>query len=190
MTTRMLIASLLIAAPAVGGSLTIETVAPADSAAVLSITGLDRVLERIQSSGVLDAMGMETFDEELKAQIEDLPSPLSDGLGAMFKSSEPTEVLGSMSIGAAMWMDEADEAMPEMIFAGWLNMGAQAETIGPLYDQQWEDVRASTQVESESVLGRSIDVVAFGDEVDEASPRRYCRNRASPSMSHWRLRTT
>jgi hypothetical protein len=171
MTTRMLIASLLIAAPAVGGSLTIETVAPADSAAVLSITGLDRVLERIQSSGVLDAMGMETFDEELKAQIEDLPSPLSDGLGAMFKSSEPTEVLGSMSIGAAMWMDEADEAMPEMIFAGWLNMGAQAETIGPLYDQQWEDVRASTQVESESVLGRSIDVVAFGDEVDESSPR-------------------
>lgn len=158
----------LLVTTTVAGELTVERVAPAESIAVMSITHLDQLLDRVESSGMLDAMGMDTLQEELENQLDALPQPWGDGLSSMMGDRSPAEVIGSMSMGGAVWMGNADEALPEVVMAGWLDMAEQAEAMGAMFEEQWEEVRSRSDVSTEQVAGRLVDVMSLS-AADEAS---------------------
>ncbi|MCH2142134.1 MAG: hypothetical protein MK077_03950 [Phycisphaerales bacterium] len=168
--------SALISTAAIADDLSVERVAPAEAIAVMSITHLDRILERMESSGMLDAMGMDTLQDELDAQMDQLPQPWADGLSNMMDDRSPIEMLGSMSMGGAVWMGKADEALPDVVMAGWVDLAEQAEAMGAMFEQQWEEVRSRSDVSTEQVMGRLVDVVSLTEASDE------------PGSSLWHLR--
>ena len=159
-------------APALGGGLSIEQVAPSDPVGVLSISGLEAVVSRLSESGLLDSTDREDLNEEVRGVFGSSPEGIAEVWRTMLEDRDLLEVLSAISAGLVLWVEPEEDSKGVLTVAVWVDLGSEQETIATAWDAGWETYRAEPHVKTESVLGRDVDHVQSRRADSNAEPSR------------------
>jgi len=164
----------------VGGTpLEIQQVAPDNAVAVLQIDGVGDLVAKLRGHGVLIEEDEASWNEYIGSVADEIPDGFSTVLEGILEETDALDLVSSLSIGAATWVDRTEES-PTLTIAGWVEFGVEAEPITTAWDAAWEEIRKRPSAVTESVLGR---------DVDHLEQQRDAQSPASPMpQSLWAVR--
>jgi hypothetical protein len=149
------------------GPLRIQEVAPDSAVAVLQVREVSDLVATLRGHGVLIDEDEADWDAYIGSVADELPSGFSVVLDGVLQETGALDLISSMSIGVATWIDDGDRGK-SLTVAGWVDFGVQAEPITTAWDAAWEEIRKRPSAVTESVLGRDVD--RLQSQADAESP--------------------
>ncbi|MDP7070005.1 MAG: hypothetical protein QF561_01495 [Phycisphaerales bacterium] len=144
---------------AMASSPSMEDVAPPETVAVLDIQNVDRIFGRLEESGLLEGDDAQDLNDGIRDLIGRFPDSVSEVWLDVFESHEPTDVLGALSASIALWVDRTAGERGELVLAGWVDLGDNADAVSEAWDDGWRTIRGRADAVTESLSGRDVDVI-------------------------------
>lgn len=150
--------SVVLIAAAGAGELTVEQVLPERTAAALSITGMDALVERLTETGVLEAVMGEVEGDPREHVVDLFPDGVQRPVREVIGDRDAADLLSGVSIGGGVWpMDEPKGELP-LEWVAWVEFGASAQSMGPVIDEQFESLRRERDAQTVRILDVDVDM--------------------------------
>ena len=152
------------------GSLSVDTVAPSETVAVLEIRDVGSVITRLQDAGLIEDADTEDINDGIRDLVRALPDSVSDVWLDVFESEEPIKVVGAISVSTALWIDRTEGERGGLVLAGWVDLGDGAAAVGEAWDDGWSIIRERPDALTETMSGRDVDVLDGRSEGKSPTP--------------------
>lgn len=156
------LAAVTVSSAVSAADLRLETVLPERTAFAFSLTGVDALMERLGTSGVLEAIMEESPDDMKQAALEAMPKALQKQLIEAMGDRSPIELLKGMSMGGGVWPAGKPGGPVPIDWLAWCNLGALAQPMGEIIDEAFTELRSNGEVSTERVGG--VDVDHYGSD--------------------------